>query len=384
MDRNLSWKFILIAGLVVLACWTLYPPNQTLKQGIDLGGGTSLIYEIDTKGLAPEGKRGLAERMITVLRRRIDPASIQNLIWRPLGNTRFEIQMPLASKEARDKRQDYEIALNNLLADNITTAAILRSVEKPADQRAKDFARFAGDSNDRMKILDDFAEIYDIRKELQKQRDDLSAELKTPESLIKTAGLSLEEIQANVPDWAKLDPNDPNALKSALLSYPGAEGNLDLLTRYTDIYRKWAEVVDKLTDPDPETGVNVKYVQAIQSLHNLNLSQDQINAVLEMSKKESTRRLNAIDKLKKQFPERSDQIDQIVKAYDEYFPYRGRLDDPADIQRMLKGAGILEFRILPTDGHPDVDMAKMRQYVETLKTKGPKYASDNQYVWIEI
>jgi SecD/SecF fusion protein len=384
MDRNLSWKFILIAGLVVLACWTLYPPNQTLKQGIDLGGGTSLIYEIDTKGLDPEGKRGLAERMITVLRRRIDPASIQNLIWRPLGNTRFEIQMPLASKEARDKRQDYEIALNNLLADNITTAAILRSVEKPADQRAKDFARFAGDSNDRMKILDDFAEIYDIRKELQKQRDDLSAELKTPESLIKTAGLSLEEIQANVPDWAKLDPNDPNALKSALLSYPGAEGNLDLLTRYTDIYRKWAEVVDKLTDPDPETGVNVKYVQAIQSLHNLNLSQDQINAVLEMSKKESTRRLNAIDKLKKQFPERSDQIDQIVKAYDEYFPYRGRLDDPADIQRMLKGAGILEFRILPTDGHPDVDMAKMRQYVETLKTKGPKYASDNQYVWIEI
>jgi SecD/SecF fusion protein len=384
MDRNLSWKFILIVGLVVLACWTLYPPSQTLKQGIDLGGGTSLIYEIDTKGLDPEGKRGLAERMITVLRRRIDPANIQNLIWRPLGSTRFEIQVPLASKEARDKRQDYETALSNLLADNITTAAILRSVGKQDDQRAEDFLRFAGDSNDRMKILDNFAEIYDIRKELQKQRDDLAAQLKTPELLIKTAGLNLEDIQTKVPDWAKLDPNDPNALKSALLSYPGAEGNLDLLTRYTDIYRKWANIVDKLTNPDPDTGVNVKYAQAIQSLHKLNLSQDQINAVLEMSKKESTRRLKAIDELKKEFPERSTKIDQVVKAYDDYFPYRGRLDDPADIQRMLKGAGILEFRILPTDGHPDVDMAKMRQYVETLKTKGPKYASDSQYVWIEI
>jgi SecD/SecF fusion protein len=384
MDRNLSWKFILITGLVVLACWTLYPPNQTLKQGIDLGGGTSLIYEIDTKGLTSEGKRGLAERMITVLRRRIDPANIQNLVWRPLGSARFEIQMPLASKEARDKRQDYEIALNNLLADNITTAAILRSVEKQADQRAENFARFAGDSNDRMKILDDFAKIYDLRKELQKQRDDLAAQLKTPESLIKMAGFNLDDIQTKVPDWAKLDPNDPNALKSALLSYPGAEGNLDLLTRYTDTYRKWAEVVDKLTDPDPETGVNAKYALAIQSLHKLNLSQDQINAVLEMSKKESKRRIGAIDELKKEFPERSTKIDQVVKAYDEYFPFRGRLDDPADIQRMLKGAGILEFRILPTEGHPDVDMAKMRQYVETLKTKGPKYASDNQYVWLEI
>src|SRR4030042_1824483 len=229
MDKNLTWKFILIIALVALAGWTLYPPGKTLKPGVDLRGGTSLIYEIDTKGLTPEGKRGLAERMITVLRRRIDPAAIQNLVWRPLGSTRFEIQMPLASKEARDKRQDYETALNNLLADNITTAAILRSVEKQADQRTEDFTRFAGDSNDRMKILDNFAKIYDLRKELQKQRNDLTAELKTPESLIKMAGLNLDDIQTKVTDWAKLDPNDPNALKSALLSYPGAEGNLDLL-----------------------------------------------------------------------------------------------------------------------------------------------------------
>ena len=41
--------------------------------------------------------------MIQILRRRIDPANIQNLVWRPLGNTRFEIQMPLASKETQQK-----------------------------------------------------------------------------------------------------------------------------------------------------------------------------------------------------------------------------------------------------------------------------------------
>ncbi|MGA2093644.1 MAG: hypothetical protein ABSH16_09585, partial [Sedimentisphaerales bacterium] len=282
MDRNLSWKIILIVGLVALAAWTLYPPGETLKLGIDLGGGTSMIYEIDTKGLTAEGKRGLADRMITILRRRIDPANIQNLVWRPLGSSRFEIQMPLASAEARTKRELYEKSLNALLADNITPAAILRSVEKPADERAKDFARFAGDSNDRNQILNDFAKIYDQRKDLQKQRDDLAGQLKTPESLIKTAGLNLDDIQTKVPDWAKLDPNDPNALKSALLSYPGAAGNLDLLTRYTDMYRKWADVVDKLTNSDPENiGVNLKYNQAILSLNKLNLSQDQINAVLE-------------------------------------------------------------------------------------------------------
>ncbi len=57
---------------------------------------------------------------------------------------------------------------------------------------------------------------------------------------------------------------------------------------------------------------------------------------------------------------------------------------PQDIQRMLKGAGILEFRILPTQGHPDVDMDQMLGYVERLKEKGAKYASDTQYVWCEI
>ena len=77
MDKNLSWKIVFIVALVILAAWTLYPPSKTLKPGIDLGGGTSLIYEVDAKGLGSEEKRGLSERVITVLRRRIDPANIQ-------------------------------------------------------------------------------------------------------------------------------------------------------------------------------------------------------------------------------------------------------------------------------------------------------------------
>jgi len=55
-----------------------------------------------------------------------------------------------------------------------------------------------------------------------------------------------------------------------------------------------------------------------------------------------------------------------------------------DIQRMFKGAGILEFRILPTEGHPDVNMAVMRGYIELQQKKGPEQASDNNYVWCEI
>ncbi len=62
MSKNLTWKIVLIIVLVVLAVWTLYPPNKTLMPGIDLAGGTSLIYEIDTHGLKEvEKKRPGAE-----------------------------------------------------------------------------------------------------------------------------------------------------------------------------------------------------------------------------------------------------------------------------------------------------------------------------------
>ncbi|MGA2069716.1 MAG: protein translocase subunit SecD [Sedimentisphaerales bacterium] len=379
MDKNLTWKIVLVVALVILAAWTLYPPSKTLKPGIDLGGGTSLIYEVDARGLGPEEKRGLSERVITVLRRRIDPANIQNLVWRPQGSTRFEIQMPLASAEARDKRTQYETALSALLANNVTQASIMRSVVKPQDQRAKDFERFARDSNERARILEDFAKIYDERKALQQQRDDFANQMATPEGLIKLTGLKLDDVKLQVVDWAKLDPDKR---KEAILKFLGSEGNLDLLTRYTEIYAKWADVADRLTEP--EKGANARFAQATRTLHKLNLSNEQVTAALEAGTPGSAKANKAIEALKTEFPELADKIIKVTTAYNAYFPFRGRLDDPSDLQRMLKGAGILEFRILPTQGHPEVDAAQMKSYVETLKTKGPRYPLDDQYVWLEI
>ena len=66
MGKNLVPKIVLIIILVVVAAWTLYPPNKTLKPGIDLAGGTSLIYEIDTHGLEASEKRDLSQIKLTM------------------------------------------------------------------------------------------------------------------------------------------------------------------------------------------------------------------------------------------------------------------------------------------------------------------------------
>ncbi|MCX5636299.1 MAG: protein translocase subunit SecD, partial [Planctomycetota bacterium] len=378
MVKNLVWKFVLIIVLVVVAGWTLYPPTKTLKPGIDLAGGTSLIYEIDTHGLGGAETEKLAERMITVLRRRIDPANILNLVWRPQGNTRFEIQMPLSSVEARQKRQYYEKALDELLAENVSRAVIMRSLKKPAEDRTKDFEEFAKNSPERLTILNELAKIYDEYKELQNKRDTLSAELQTKENAISSAAIDLEQVKLRIGDWRKLAGEQ---LTESLKQFPGSENNLELLTKYVETYAQWSKVVEQLTDP--ETSRHIQYKNALKTIDKLNLTTDQIDACLETPPK-SPGRKEAVEKLKTDFPDRAGKIDNLAVAFDQYHPFRGRLDDPKDLQRMLKGTGILEFRILPTVGHPEVNADEMSGYVEALKERGPKYASDNKYVWCEI
>ena len=371
MSKNLTSKMILIAVLVAVAAWALYPPSEKLKPGIDLAGGTSLIYEIDAHNLKEADKKDLAARMITVLRRRIDPANIQNLIWRPLGNTRFEIQMPLASAEARQRREDYANAETALLARNLSPAKIMRSLEKPATERSELFESFAQGDPNRVEILDNLAKVNDEYTALKTNRDELYSNLQAEETKITSAGLDLDQINRKKNDWAKLDPND---LQAELKEFPDVNDNLELLTGYVKTYAEWSQVADQLLTKQTQ------YKDARGSIDQLNLSKDQLDVCLETPKN----RQRQIDKLKADFPDRVAEIDEVVAAYDRYSPYRGRLDDPMQLRRMLKGAGILEFRILPTQDHPEVDPDLMASYRTRLMEKGPQYASDTRYVWREM
>jgi SecD/SecF fusion protein len=374
MSKNLTPKIVLIVVLVAAAAWTLYPPSQTLKPGIDLAGGTSLIYEIDTHGLTEADKKDLAQRMITVLRRRIDPANIQNLVWRPQGSSRFEIQMPLASAEARQKREDFEKAEMDLLDKNVGAARVLRALDRPPQERAKLFAEIAPSDPNRQKILETLATVYDARQELRTKRDALYSQLEAAETKLSSAGLDLDKIHNQRNDWAKLTGQK---LQESLRQIADANDTRKVLTGYVKTYAEWSKVADQYLAKNDE------YKQARTAIDQLNLTQDQLTLCLEMPQN-SAKRTAQIQKLKTEFPDRGPEIDKVVAAYDEYRPFRGRLDDPKDLQRMLKGAGILEFRILPTQGYPGVDMDQMNTYIQRLKEKGPQYASDSRYAWCQI
>ncbi|UCD48542.1 MAG: protein translocase subunit SecD [Phycisphaerales bacterium] len=376
MNKNLVPKTVLIVVLIAAAIWTLYPPSQTLKPGIDLAGGTSLIYAIDTEGLSADEQTDLAQRMITVLRRRIDPANIQNLIWRPQGNTRFEIQMPLASEETREKRQAYETALNNLLAKNINPATIMRSLQTPPTERSADLQTFAQGDPNRLAILEGLVSVYDERQQVQNQRDTLKAAVETTETALSSAGVALDRVEANRSDWAKLSDT---ALAETLKDFADSEEQVAPLTEYVTTYRQYVDVLNQLT---AEAGLNDRYTDAKLKLDRLNLTQERITSVLDLE--EGPTRAAVIEQLKADFHDRIDLIAKAVDAFNAYRPFQGQLDDPRDLQRMLKGAGILEWRILPTTDRTELSDAEIERYMQALKERGPSDASDSRYVWREI
>ena len=391
MDRNLvRFGLAAIIVLVLFAAFELYPPSEKLKPGLDLAGGTSLIYEIDVTGLQGTEIDNLAQRLSPILLKRIDPGNIQNIIMRPQGDTRIEIQVPLASADTHRKRQAYDNALGAIAEDNINLAIIKRTLTKDPNERAAAYAKFAADSNDRKQILNQLALAYDARKIAQEKRDGFKAQLDTITEKLEKAGINSQSLSFQASLWSKLDPNGQSGLIDQLIAdanktdekiFDSEKQKRQQIERYFEVYQQWAQVVNELTKP--ETGLNAVYRQAEIRLRNFNLGTEALTAVLEMPEK-SIKRAELIEQFKNNFPSRKERIDTLVKVFEEYRTVRGRIDGPEDVKRMLKGAGVLEFRILPKvdDGRTNRD--EMLAYVEALKTKGPKLASDSKYIWVQI
>jgi preprotein translocase subunit SecD len=47
-------RVLLIIAVVALSLWSLYPPGETIKLGLDLNGGVQLVLRVDTD----DGSRG--------------------------------------------------------------------------------------------------------------------------------------------------------------------------------------------------------------------------------------------------------------------------------------------------------------------------------------
>ena len=120
MQRNYL-RGLLICLIPCLVAAVFAVRLDKYKLGIDLAGGTILVYEINLErtkqlndakksGDDPANKQqaeGLSSedmlKLATQIKRRIDPADLKNVTVRPLGSTRVEIILPTGGSSQGDR-----------------------------------------------------------------------------------------------------------------------------------------------------------------------------------------------------------------------------------------------------------------------------------------
>jgi SecD/SecF fusion protein len=229
-----------------------------LKPGIDMVGGTSLVYQIKVAPGTPYDPQ-LATKDAEVLKRRVDPHGLMNLIWRPEGADRLEIQMSGTGQggaEAREKQDQLLTAEQKLEQTNASLSEAIDAVEQKNGHTRGEFDKIAGGSAERVSVLKKMAESFDQAKSLASkpvaERDPLEeAKLRQQYEQLKV------DFQATNVDLARLreELSEPgtrttalNAAKKKSEGFPARQAALDDYAKAFDAYDKVRDKLDDTTD----------------------------------------------------------------------------------------------------------------------------------------
>ncbi len=330
-NKNLLWRFVALAAIVALAIVALY--TKPLKKGIDLAGGSSLTFQVDT---SESGDLDVVPAAIDILKQRVDPQGLMNLEWRPIGDDRFEVRMPAGSPESLIRKREFEQALRLLDERNFRLADFNRLMELQGEPREAFIARKVGDDADRAALVGQAAAASDALRQAE------------------------QALQA-APDSTQAQRAYDNA-RAALADATEA-------VRQTNISQR------ELTNLLNELYVSPQVAK--------NMPTNEVQARRDKLAEE-------LNELRDAHPQAAPAINTVVERFQAWASVRGYLDDPADLVRLISRAGVLEFRIAP--GRPGAGYsmtmpdAQAARYLNELRDEGPQAGRDRAapYQWFPV
>lgn len=339
------WKPILIV-LIIAGCAALIA-SKGLKPGIDLAGGTTLVYDV----LVPEGKSSeqVINDTIAVQRERVDSSGVKNLVWRAEAGDRISVTMAQAGPVVKEKREAFDAIRIALLADTLDPAALDSAVtlEDPAARTTALGEIAEGDAALLAKL--------EALAEAAQKRDALRGPYAAANELWqqKTEEFGIDPVESQQTELDELLAD----LNAKTVAFRNARQDFNT-TR--------AEVL---------TG---------------SVSEPEINRILALSNearmgKDTTPRSEALSAFKKAHPGAADGIEKVATAWAEFEAVKGPLDDPEDLKRMLRGAGVLEFRIAATPaGSGQTRPVDTSSYAQRLDEKGPRAGLTEPWRWFKV
>jgi SecD/SecF fusion protein len=326
-------RYVILTIVVLVACaLAIYPPEQNLRLGKDLAGGVNLVYTLDVK---PEDPADVVDKTIEIIKDRVNPDGLFEMSFTKQGRDRLEITMPLPNERVKKLRAAYEAALNRLRDVDVDSDAMERALRLRGAERVKAIEAMA-DTAERKGLL---APIIEAAKKADEASDALAAAQKAGttgadlDKLIDAAGEASEKLDAakSAAITASVQPDD---MREALeLSNTGSS------------VRKTSKSSEVVKVPSPRE----RAVEGIGKRVAVVAGADQI-------------------------------IKDIIDAHTAYKKERKGFDDPADLERLLQGAGVLEFRIaVPVGSNPDEGRLRRE-----LKERGPDGVESTTTVWRPI
>ncbi len=268
---------IILATLLLALCAIFSPvlqkvfhPHQqinrwiNLKPGIDMVGGTSLLYEIKQ----PEGSRNttgdLAEKVMTALKKRVDPDGVKNLVWRPQGNNRLEIQMPFSgdARENAKKRKEAGEALKAARAQlaqlNVNKQQIEDAVEQKKGRTRADLDRLAAGDPTRVALFKQMTDLWDKLQAAHKAKDaDEEARLRIEYDTLLAAqagagAIAATDFTSNDLDNILTLPADERVdkLKEARARFANFPQRLAAIDQYAKAFDEQSKVKGSLDDAE--------------------------------------------------------------------------------------------------------------------------------------
>jgi len=109
MGQPLLNRFWIVLACVAIAVYHIWPPDEKITLGLDLKGGISYTLELDLSGVDSNHRATAVDKAMEILRKRVDPGGVREVIIQPSGENRVEVQVPgLKEEDAASTRGQLE------------------------------------------------------------------------------------------------------------------------------------------------------------------------------------------------------------------------------------------------------------------------------------
>ncbi|MSR43800.1 MAG: protein translocase subunit SecD [Phycisphaerales bacterium] len=302
MNIKIIPRLLLAVVLIGLCVWQLFPLDKSIHLGKDLRGGVSMVYSVEMPK-SGDSQRILAQ-VVDSLKRRVNPQGVLDISLQPQGLDRIEVVMPLPSPVVRELGDAYRARLAQLGREmtisgrELDQALALGTAAKLGSTNWTSTTPIAGS---RLETLTNLQQAFN---------DATAARIEYQDAIV--AGGIVDAIEARIAA-AEIAESTLRASIQATNIDESRFKQVLLLSTEQPFVRDAAGKPKELADGSRERGASARTTE--------------------------------LNNLKSLLPDFATDIDAVAQLHADFASKVTGYDDPEDLKRLLRAAGVLEFHI---------------------------------------